>query len=98
MAIRVLLSARAVADLERLVEFLEPNAPEAAAELEELLLSALRVLRRHPLVGRSVSPPLRELVISYGKTGYLALYVFDARRRRVVVHAIRHQREAGYPG
>jgi plasmid stabilization system protein ParE len=39
---------------------------------------------------------VRELVSSYGRTGYVALYRVTLRRRRVEVLAIRHQREAGY--
>jgi hypothetical protein len=35
-------------------------------------------------------------VISWGDTGYLALYRFDAARDLVRILRIRHQREAGY--
>jgi hypothetical protein len=35
-------------------------------------------------------------VISRGKTGYLALYHYDEARDRILVLAIRHQREAGF--
>ncbi len=49
-------------------------------------------------VGRPVESGLRELVISRGKTGYLALYRYEEQRDRVLVLAIRHQREAGYLG
>lgn len=41
---------------------------------------------------------LRELVISYGRTGYVALYRFLPLRDEVRVLAIRHQREIGYRG
>jgi hypothetical protein len=42
---------------------------------------------------------LRELVISYGKSGYVALYEYSAGEGLLRVAAIRHQREAGYrPG
>ncbi|MDZ7841325.1 MAG: hypothetical protein U5R46_10985 [Gammaproteobacteria bacterium] len=30
----------------------------------------------HPLIGRRVQGEIRELVISYGKTGYVVLYRF----------------------
>jgi hypothetical protein len=39
---------------------------------------------------------LRELVISRGKSGYLALYDYDEPNDMVLVLALRHQREAGY--
>ncbi len=38
----------------------------------------------------------QELVINYGKNGYVALYSFDQKIDLVVVYAIRHQLECGY--
>ena len=55
------------------------------------------MLAAHPLVGRRVHGEVRELVISYGKTGYVALYRFVPRERVVRILAIRHQRELRYP-
>jgi plasmid stabilization system protein ParE len=49
------------------------------------------------LIGRSVARPLRELVISFGKTGYVALYRFLPARDEVRILGIRHQRELDYP-
>ncbi len=54
------------------------------------------MLREHPLIGRKVDHDLRELVISRGLTGYVALYDYDAGRDVVIVLAVRHQREGGY--
>jgi len=56
------------------------------------------VLAEHPLSGRRVQGEVRELVISYGKTGYVALYRFLPAHNLVRVLAIRHQRELDYPG
>jgi plasmid stabilization system protein ParE len=39
---------------------------------------------------------VRELVISFGQTGYIALYRFVVPRDEVRVLAIRHQREIGF--
>ena len=49
------------------------------------------------MIGRTTDGPLRELVISFGKTGYLALYRFRPERNEVRVLAVRHQRELDYP-
>ncbi len=57
---------------------------------------AVSILAEHPLVGRPVEKGLRELVISRGRTGYLALYRFFEEEDVVLVLALRHQREAGY--
>lgn len=64
------------------------------------------LVRFHPLQGaQSIAldyretggkHALRELVISRGRTGYLALYRVDEAKARVLVLAIRHQREAGF--
>jgi hypothetical protein len=43
-----------------------------------------------------VQDNFRELIISRGKTGYIALYEYDETADVVLVLAIRHQREAGY--
>ena len=88
---------RALADLERLVDFLLETLPGEAAETYDLIESALAILEFHPLIGRPVEAGLRELVISRGRSGYLALYRYDEVRDRVLVLSIRHQREAGYP-
>ena len=54
------------------------------------------MLARHPLMGRYVDGDVRELVISRGRSGYLALYEFRPEWDHVQVHAIRRQREAGF--
>jgi addiction module RelE/StbE family toxin len=89
-------SPRALTDLQRLVDFLAENDPAAAVETVELIASAVEALQLHPLVGRPAESGYRELVISRGRSGYLALYRYDEGRDRVLVLAVRHQREAGY--
>ena len=91
-------SRRALADLERLTDFLADTDPAAAAETVHLIAEAVSLLARHPLIGRPVENGLRELVISRGRTGYLALYSVEPAHDAVLVLAVRHQREAGYWG
>ena len=95
---KLIYSGRAFADLERLTDFLIEADPSAAAETVGLIEEAVELLRRHPLIGRPVEYGLRELIISRGRTGYVALYAFEEDRDAVLVLAIRHQREAGYWG
>jgi plasmid stabilization system protein ParE len=92
----VAYSARALADLDRLFDFIAATNPSAAVDAGEVILDAVRILERHPYIGRPVRGPLRELVISYGRTGYVALYRVAPRADRVEILALRHQREAGY--
>jgi plasmid stabilization system protein ParE len=93
---RVRFTQRALFDLDRLFEFLAQHDPAAAAEASEAIIDATAVLQRHPWIGRPVRGVLRELVISRGRTGYVALYRFLPHADRADVLAIRHQREAGF--
>ena len=36
-----------------------------------LFRETVEILSRQPLIGRPIAPPLRERVISFGKTGYV---------------------------
>jgi plasmid stabilization system protein ParE len=89
-------TARALLDIDRLAEFLLEEHPHQAERTAKLIVDAIDVLREHPLIGRPAEQGLRELVISRGRTGYLALYAYDEAGDRVLVLAIRQQREAGY--
>ena len=93
---RLIYSERALGDLERLTDFLVDTDAAAAAETVLLIEEAVGVLRRHPQIGRPVESGLRALVISRGRTGYVAPYSFEAAQDAVLILAIRHQREAGY--
>ena len=86
----------ALQDLERLARFLRETDPGAAAQTAKLILDSLRLLKDFPLVGRRVDDAKRELTIFRGSTGYLALYHFDSRADRVMVLAVRHQREVDF--
>ena len=86
----------AAQDLEELCDFLLERFPEHAEQTLDVVMTALGVLAEHPLMGRPVGQGLRELVISRGRSGYLALYEFDPITDIAVVHAIRHQRESDY--
>ena len=89
---------RALADLERVGDFLSSDDPGAASRTAELVTHAVELLKVHPLIGRPAEAGSRELVISRGRSGYLALYDYDEAADRVTILGIRHQREAGYKG
>ena len=83
----------AVADLQRLVEFLRDEDPQAAAETVRIIFDALRVLEKYPLIGRSIKRDRRELVIYRGVTCYLSHYHHEPVSDELLVVALRHQRE-----
>ncbi len=93
---QVIYSDEAFTDIERVVEFLLETSPEAAARALESITSAISILEAHPFIGRRIDDYIRELVISGGATGYLALYRFDPAFDVVRILRLRHQHEAGY--
>ena len=90
---RLQFATRAFEDLDRVTDFLLDRAPELAAETVPLILGGLRTLKDHPLIGRPVEADLRELLISRGRTGYIALYRYNPANDVVLVLRVRHQRE-----
>jgi plasmid stabilization system protein ParE len=70
---------------------------EGSLEDAILIQDPILILKGHPEIGRTVAgSPLRELVISHGSSGYVALYEHSRVQNVVRVVAVRHQREAGY--
>jgi plasmid stabilization system protein ParE len=92
----VVYSARVLSHLERAFEFPASGNSDAAIAVASAIRSAVENLASHPLLGRRVHGDVRELVISYGQTGYIALYRFVVPQDEVRVLAIRHQREIGF--
>lgn len=88
----------ALIDLERIFEFnVERNASTALDHILRIR-SAVMILEEHPEIGRRIDSrsPLRELVISHGKSGYVALYEYSRVEGAIRIVAVRHQGEAGY--
>lgn len=94
--IELVYSEGAWADLQRLSDFLLLTDPAGAQATANVIFEALEILVQHPEIGRKVRAGNRELVISRGHSGYLALYRYLPSWQRVLVLALRHQREAGY--
>jgi plasmid stabilization system protein ParE len=93
---QVVYSPEAFADFERIVEFRLQAGPRAASGVVARIRDAIAILGRHPEIGRRIDGRMRELVITYGASGYLALYRYDSKPDVVRILRIRHQREAGY--
>ena len=93
---QLIYSRQALSDLGRLTDFLLETDSSAAFETANLIAEAIPLLGNHPLVGRPAEQGMRELVISRGRTGYLALYSYEETHDTVLILAVRHQREAGF--
>jgi plasmid stabilization system protein ParE len=92
----IVYSSRSLTHLEPAFEFLRKEKPEAAVAAAQAIRSAIDNLGAHPLLGRRIHGDIRELVISYGATGYIALYRFLVPQDEIRILAIRHQREIGF--
>ena len=93
---QIIYSSRALSDLERLIGFLLEADVPFAQQAAEHIIEAVEVLANHPFIGRNVEAGLRELIISRGRSAYLALYSYEEAHDAVLILAIRHSREAGY--
>ncbi len=104
MSFRVRLTRNAEADLKRLFDFvLERELARDGGDLElaEQAVAAIRAgfatLKTSPFTCRKAAqgPFLRELIIPFGKSGYVALFEIVGPSD-VVVAAVRHQLEDDY--
>ncbi len=92
----VILSRQVKDDFDRIFDFLFEHAPQYATLRIEAIISAIDVLASSPMIGRPVSEGQRELIISTGASGYLALYRYDPVADTIYVLAVRSQRERDY--
>jgi plasmid stabilization system protein ParE len=92
----IVYAARSLAHLEQAFKLVRKENPEAAVATADAICSAVENLGAHPLLGRRVHDDIRELVISYGAMGYIALYRFRVPQDEVRLLAIRHQREIAF--
>ena len=93
---QVVLSRKVQEDFDRIFDHLFERAPEHAATRIESIIAAIDVLASSPLIGRPVSAGQRELIISSGASGFLALYRYDPVADTIYVLAVRSQRERDY--
>jgi plasmid stabilization system protein ParE len=96
---KVRLTAEALEDLDRLYDFLVERDLDAAERALEVIERALDLLAYSPFSCRKAlhqkNPRWRELLISFGHSGYAALFEIDDGHT-VTVTAIRHQRDEDY--
>lgn len=104
MTFKVRLTRAAQADLDRLFEFVlerELERDGGNLSLAEQALAAIRagfaILKTSPFTCRKAgqSPFLRELIIPFGRSGYVALFEIESATEVVIV-AVRHQLEDDY--
>ena len=85
-------------DLKRLYLFLYRQDKNSAKHARDNIYKAIDTLRTFPFTCRKAqadSPFIRELVISFGANGYVALFEIE-EDNTVTILAVRHQREDDY--
>jgi len=92
---RVIVTEVAAEGLERCRRFLAAKAPEAARRAGQAIERRFLSLEATPGIGRPFpeAPELRELVIAFGDSGYVALYRHEPADDAVSVLAFRHKKE-----
>lgn len=101
MSFRVRFTEEAEADLVRLYGFIldrEDGDPAVAERALAAISNGIRSLELSPFSGRKALAGdsfLRELVVGFGASGYVALFEID-NADAVTVLAERHQREDDY--
>jgi plasmid stabilization system protein ParE len=87
-------------DLIRLFDFLLQFDQDAAMRARQTIEDSLTLLEQFPFTCRKAAkgaygPRLRELIITFGSSGYVALFEIDDATT-VTVLALRHQREEDF--
>ncbi len=95
---RVVITAGAAKGLERCRQFLIEKNPQAMKRAGIAIERQLSLLEIEPEIGRPFddASELRELLIPFGDSGYVALYRYELKPDVVYILALRHQKEAGY--
>ena len=95
MSYQVRFASAAADNLQRLFEFLAEQDLSAAERAREAIGNAITMLQNFPFSCRKATPEnpfLRELIISFGNAGYVALFEVE-NADMVTVLAVRHLRE-----
>ena len=95
---RIIITEKAIQGLERCKSFLKTHSKIAERRAAKIISQKFSLLERYPDIGRPHVdiPELRELIIEFGATGYIALYRYILEEDIVYILAFRHQKEAGY--
>lgn len=95
---RIRFTVEAEQDLLRLFEFLADEDWNAAERALAAIHAGVELLKFSPFSCRKAKPGnplLRELIIPFGRSGYVALFEIDDARTLTIL-AVRHQREDDY--
>jgi plasmid stabilization system protein ParE len=94
----VIVTESAVKGLTHCRQFISAKNPLAAKRAGQVIERQFVLLESNADLGRPFSEDidLRELIIAFGESGYVALYRYIASDDAIYVLVFRHQKEAGY--
>ena len=95
---RIIVTPLATQGLERCRRFLAEKNPLASSKAALEIRRQFALLALQPNVGRPLDdePSLRELIVHFGDSGYVALYRYGQSENTVFILAFRHMKEVGY--
>ena len=94
----LIIMPKAAKNMEKCRLFLCEKSLEIARRSDKAIRDALLLLKTSPEMGRPYkkNPMLRELIIKFGSSGYLALYIYDPAKDTIYIVAFKHARGKTY--
>lgn len=95
---KIVFSKSALSKLYQIKNFYAHRDPKIGDRAVDIIEAAFMTLLISPEIGRPFEGSFlrRELIIPFGKTGFVSLYEIDKDTNRIVIVALRHQREEGF--
>jgi len=91
----IAFAPEAISDMQRLYEFLKTENPEAARRAMMAIWQKLELIETMPALGiRTRSPFIRQILVRFGKRGYVARYTIRESDGAMIILRVWHGREA----
>lgn len=94
---RLIWRDKALKDIQRLYRFITAENPVAATRAIKAIQTSIQIHKTHPQAGKPaeyIGEDYRIWTVLFGNAGYIVLY--KVLPDEVIIHAIRHQKEAGF--
>lgn len=94
----LVFSNKTLSGLKRCIKFLALSNVLVSKQEQKRIKQNLEQLAKLPEIGRPYekNPVLRELIIDFSGSCYIALYKIDLTKSTILILEFRHQREVGY--
>jgi plasmid stabilization system protein ParE len=95
---KIVLSKSALSKLTQIKQFYAQRDPKIGDRAVDIIEAAFNSLLNSPEIGRPFEGSMlrRELIIPFGRSGFISLYEIDKQTDRIVIVALRHQKEDGF--